>query len=201
MAMQTIATTVERLGDRMKAMEQAAVPTASAGADAAQPIDADTDPQEQLTADIPSVSELRGNTALNHDVQRRLSELDFIDDINEPHIGSTAQLPRGKSSGAEFTYGYLHMVDQQGSKFDRDIMWDLLKMMMEDVAEYPWANVKNFFRILGSHIENDRVKWFDTQSIQQLRAKHAQKYEIPTKKGLNQPSEKLKYCVSDRHLL
>ena len=123
----------------------------------------------------------------------------IVNDIDWPHFhiysppGAEPTTYAGLSV-PEFAYGYLHMVDQQGAKFDREIMWDLLKMIMEDASEYPWANVKNFFWILGSHIENDRAKWADTELIQKLRAKHAQKYELPTIKQSAQAPEKAKCC-------
>ena len=100
----------------------------------------------------------------------------------------------------EFVYGYLHMVDQTDAKFDRQIMWDFLKNLMEDAAEFPWANVLNFFLIVGSQIENDRLKWSDMGTIGKLRVKHAQKHELVVKKEPSPvvttatPTEKLRYC-------
>ena len=81
----------------------------------------------------------------------------------------------------EFTYGYLHMVDRPDSKFERQVMWDLLKAIMEDAAEYPWPNVKNFFFIVGSKVENARLEWADSANIAKLRAKHAQKHIVVKK--------------------
>ena len=96
----------------------------------------------------------------------------------------------------EFTYGVLHMVDQPDANFDRGVMWNLLKAVMEDAAEYPWENVKNFFLIVGSHVENDRLEWGDTEIIEKLQAKHSQKHELVPKKASPQPaaSNKLRYC-------
>ena len=231
-AVQKIAATVDKLTDRMSAMEREKTTPTNDGADEAQPIGIEIEPKNQQlsNADIPSVSELRRNTALNREVQRRLAELDFTDDFAEPQLGATNQRPRGKRSGAartvqdtiindidwphfhiysppgtepmtfsqlsiaEFVYGYLLMVDQQGAKFDREIMWSLLRNIMEDATEYPWALLKNFFWILGSNVENDRMKWSDTQAIEHLRYKYAQKYELPAKKAQTSATEKLKYC-------
>ena len=72
----------------------------------------------------------------------------------------------------EFTYGYMQMIDQPGAKFDRGVMWDLLKEIMEDAVEFPWSNVRNFFWIVGSQVENDRLDWADVLKIKRLRAKH-----------------------------
>ena len=97
----------------------------------------------------------------------------------------------------EFVYGYLHMVDQPEAKLDRRVMWDLLKAMMEDATEYPWPNVRNFFWVAGSHVENDRMKWSDGATIQHLRAKHAQKHEVIVKKPATNAAQtgKLRSCA------
>ena len=101
-----------------------------------------------------------------------------------------------KLSITEFVYEYLQMVDQPEARFDQQVMWDLLKMIMEDATEYPWPNVINFFLILGSQIENERLHWSDAGAIAKLRSKHAQKREVVVKKeSVVAPSaEKLRYC-------
>ena len=125
-----------------------------------------------------------------------------VHDIDWPHFHIYA--PPGaepvtfeRLSIQEFAYGFLHMVDQPDAKFDRQVMWDLLKNVMEDATEYPWENVRNFFWIVGSHVENDRMKWSEHEKIQQLRAKHAQKHEIVGKKATSAANtqEKLRVCV------
>ena len=96
----------------------------------------------------------------------------------------------------EFVYGFQHMVDQPDARLDRSVMWDVLKGMMEDAMEYPWQNVRDFYWVVGSHIENNRLEWTDTDKVQKLRVKHAQKHEIPTKKQAAQPAPaaKIRYC-------
>ena len=96
----------------------------------------------------------------------------------------------------EFIFGYMQMVDQTAAWFDRAIMWDLLKSMMEDATEFPWANVKNFFLIIGSQVENERLEWADTVTIDKCRVKYSQKHEVVIKKGnpTATPAEKLRYC-------
>ena len=125
-----------------------------------------------------------------------------INDIYWPHFHIYTQpgeeaMTFDRPSMAEFVYGYLHMVDQPESKLDRTVMWNLLKDTTEDVTEYPWQNVRNFFWVLGSHVENDRLKWDDWPSIQKLRAKHAQKHEIVPKKATlaTLQAAKLKPCA------
>ena len=124
-----------------------------------------------------------------------------IRDIDWPHFHIYA--PPGaepmtfpRLSMAEFVYGFQLMVDQPDARLDRQIMWDILKGMMEDATEYPWQNVRDFYWVVGSHVENARLDWTDTAQIQKLRAKHAQKHEITVKKQAAQEgqSEKLRYC-------
>ena len=240
--LRSIKTQMESLGQRMGEMEkskttevldqrQADVASASEptnGAAAAPPVANDVEPN------VPSVRDLRRDFAVEKEVNRRLAELDILDETyDDRRHGSPRK--RGKRSGAartvqdavvhdidwphfhiyappgaepttypqltipEFTFGYLQMVDQPDAKFNRAIMWDLLKDIMEDAVEYPWENVKNFFWIVGSHVENDRMEWGNSEAISKLRAKHSQKYEIPTKlaavSAQPQPVERLRYCM------
>ena len=106
-----------------------------------------------------------------------------VRDIDWPHFHIYAQpgaepMTYERLSIQEFTFGFMQMVDQPDAAFDRQIMWELLKTLMEDATEYPWENVKNFFGVVGSHVENDRMEWSDTDSIAKLRVKHLQKHEV-----------------------
>ena len=75
-------------------------------------------------------------------------------------------------------------------------MLDILKAMMEDATEYPWPNVRNFYWIVGPHVENDRLKW-TVNRIQCLRVKHAQKHDIPTKQltPAARQTDKIRHCA------
>ena len=122
-------------------------------------------------------------------------------DIDWPHFhiytapGAEPRTFEGLSV-QEFVYGFMHMIDQPDARLDRNIMWDILKNMMEDATEYPWQNVRDFYWVVASHVENDRMEWANADSIHKLRGKHAQKHEIVNKKQATQPApqEKLRYC-------
>ena len=122
-------------------------------------------------------------------------------DIDWPHFhvytppGAEA-MTFERLSVQEFVYGLMHMVDQPDAGLDRQTMWEVLKGMMEDAIEFPWQNVRDFYWVVSSHIENNRLEWSDTDKIQKLRAKHAQKHETPAKKQPAQAaqSEKIRYC-------
>ena len=125
-----------------------------------------------------------------------------VRDIDWPHFHiyttpGAEPMTYERLSIAEFVYGFLHMVDQPDARLDRGVMWDILKGMMEDATEYPWHNVRNFYWIVGSHVENDRLSWADFDQIQKLRIKHAQKHDALPKKPQTQAAqgEKLRYCA------
>ena len=122
-------------------------------------------------------------------------------DIDWPHFHiytapGAEPMTYERLSVQEFVFGFMHMVDQQDAKLDRAVMWTILKGIVEDATEFPWDNVKNFYWILASHVENDRMGWADHDQIQRLRVKHAQKHDIPAKKQPEQQTsaEKLRYC-------
>ena len=122
-----------------------------------------------------------------------------LKDIDWPHFHiytppGTEPMTFLRLSVQEFTYGFMQMIDRPDARFDRQVMWNLLKDVMEDATEYPWANVLNFFLVVGSNIENDRLRWTDTDEIQKLRIKHSQKHEIVQKKAQQQAPEKPTYC-------
>ena len=101
----------------------------------------------------------------------RMVQDTVVNDIDWPHFhiytspGAEAMTFEGLSV-QEFTFGFMHMIDQPEACFDRQIMWDILKNMIEDATEYPWTNVWNFFWVVGSHVENNRLAWTDTVQIQ-----------------------------------
>ena len=124
-----------------------------------------------------------------------------VRDIDWPHFHIYTQpgaepMTYERLSVQEFAYGYMQMIDQPDADFDRQVMWDIFKMLMEDATEYPWVNVRNFFSVVGSNVENDRMEWADSESIAKLRVKHSQKHEIvqATAAATTPASEKLRYC-------
>ena len=226
------------LGRRIEAMEQSK--RADQSEESTQQVQEPTESANGIdeglldNPEVPTIRDLRRDYEVGQEVNRRLAEMDLMEDAADPHRPGMPRT-RGKRSGAartvqdsivndidwphfhvysppgaepmtyealtipEFTYGYLHMVDQRDAKFHRRTMWDLLKDMMEDAVEYPWYNVKNFFWIAGSHVENDRMKWSDHEQIAKLRVKYAQKHDITPKKASTQQAtnnERLRHCLA-----
>ena len=126
--------------------------------------------------------------------------------IDWPHFHiyappGTEPVTYDKLSIQQFAFGYMQMVDQPGAQFDKKVMWDLLKAVLEDAVEFSWPNVRNFFWIVGNQVENDRLAWSETVKIEKMRAKYSQKHELevkPHKPDTQQtpqaPAERLRYC-------
>ena len=226
-----ITTQMDALSKKMEAMENrtpATTPdTGIAGIQVEQAAVSTTEPPQRT--EVPSTNELRRDYDVGREVNRRLAEMDLLDDTTDTQRSGTPRL-RGKRSGAartvqdtivhdiywphfhiytppgaepmtypalsilEFTYGYMHMVDQPDSKLNRQVMWEILKDLMEDAVEYPWQNVKN---LAGSHVENDRMEWSDTEKIGKLRVKNSQKHETVNNPASQQTQsgERLKPCA------
>ncbi len=56
----------------------------------------------------------------------------------------------------------------------RERMLEHLQEMMQDAADYPWANVRNYHGIVLHQFEMGRLTWADRGRIQQLRRMYAQ---------------------------
>ena len=74
---------------------------------------------------------------------------------------------------SEFVLGFLSMIDNPRNGFNRDLMLSLLKDMMNDVSQYGWNQIRNFYKILASGIEMARYDWTDTSQIASIRAQYA----------------------------
>ena len=74
---------------------------------------------------------------------------------------------------SEFVLGFLSMIDNQRNGFNRDLMLSLLKDMMNDVSQYGWSQIRNYYKILASGIEMARYDWTDTSQIASIRAQYA----------------------------
>jgi len=80
----------------------------------------------------------------------------------------------------EFVAGYLASLEvSQESPEVRDKMLAHLKELMQDAADFPWANVRNFHAVLLHQFEMGRMSWRDDGRIQQLRRTYAQMFRGP----------------------
>ena len=110
--------------------------------------------------------------------QVRTVEDIVIREVDWPHLNvyrGAARRPvkYGDMTVTEFVYGYLQMIHNPRNRFDKDVMMGILRNIMEDALTYPWDNVRNFYRVLSSMVEMDRVQWTDTEQISTLRYHYA----------------------------
>ena len=98
----------------------------------------------------------------------------------------------------EFVLGYLRMLDDPESQFDRDRMLSLLKDILEDCVDFGWEQARGFYAYLGNEVEQRRMKWSDTEQILKLRLTHA-RVALPaatTKPARQTILAKIKTCAA-----
>ena len=122
--------------------------------------------------------------------------------IDWPHFhvrkGPKCITPEYKDvTSEEFVLGYLRMLDDPASKFDRKIMLCLLKDVLEDAVDFGWDRARNFYQFLGWEVEKGRLKWSDTQQILKYRLTHSRIVlpVVPEKTPRPNPPAKIKSCT------
>ena len=80
----------------------------------------------------------------------------------------------------EFSYGFMMMLNNHQSRFDRVVMTDLFTDILTDALSFPWEQVRNFYRVVASGVEMKRWTWTDTAQIQRLRFQYAQRPYLPS---------------------
>ena len=106
--------------------------------------------------------------------QARTVEDVVITEIDWPHLNVYRGPERrpvrfNELTVSEFIYGFLQMISIPRNHFNQDIMLNILKLMMEDTLNYPWESVRNFYRVLASSVEMNRIQWDDQVGIANLR--------------------------------
>ena len=128
--------------------------------------------------------------------QARTVEDTVIRDIDWPHLNVYRGPERrpvryNDLNMQEFTHGFMVMVQNCKNNFDQDVMFGILRDMMEDALNYPWENVRNFYRILASYVE---MEWSDHGRIQALRRQYAQSTTVLSAGGASK-SDKPKFTA------
>ena len=131
--------------------------------------------------------------------QARTVEDTVLRDIDWPHLNVYRGPERrpvrfNDLNMQEFTHGFMVMVQNCKNNFNQDVMFDILRDMMEDALNYPWENVRNFYRILASYVEMDRLEWSDHGRIQALRRQYAQSTTVLSAGGASK-SDKPKFTA------
>ena len=73
----------------------------------------------------------------------------------------------------EFVLGYLTMLDAHKEQWDKELMLDILKMLLQDTVDFAWENALNFYQMIGLDVEAGVRKWEDIEVIRQLRLVHS----------------------------
>ena len=81
--------------------------------------------------------------------------------IDWPHLyitrvmdGARVGVPYKELRIQEFVYGFLEMLDNPKGKWDKEVMLNILKMLMQDAMDFPWGNARAFYELLGVDVEN-----------------------------------------------
>ena len=130
--------------------------------------------------------------------------------IDWPHM-YVQRAVAGKRSGVpykelridEFVYGFLMMLKSPRGNWNKEVMLDILLMLMEDSMEFCWENARGFYGLLGIDVESGTKKWTDHETIWKMRMMQSRtvfgekKEAKETKKGANvRPSgQNLKCCA------
>ena len=109
--------------------------------------------------------------------------------IDWPHFYIKRRVA-GKSKGViheemrleEFVYGFLLMLKSPRSKFNKDIMLDILTMVLKDTIDYDWPNARSFYETLGLDVEQKQLAWEETEVIERKHLTYA-RTNVAEKRG------------------
>ena len=96
--------------------------------------------------------------------------------IDWPHMhvqrmvhGKRENVPYKELKIDEFVYGFLVMLKQPKGKWDKDVMLDILCILMQDSMDFSWDNARSFYENLGLDVESGTKKWQDSGAIMDKR--------------------------------
>ena len=69
----------------------------------------------------------------------------------------------------EFVAGYLTMLASPQCTMDKEVMIDILRMVMTDAVDFSWGNARGFYEILGHAVEEGTLNWVDTHTVREYR--------------------------------
>ena len=82
----------------------------------------------------------------------------------------------------EFAHGFLGMLNGPKSKFDRELMLQLLENLMQDACDFGWENARDFYEMLGVDVERGQLSWDEVDTIHNLRMAYCRTV-FPDKQG------------------
>ena len=93
--------------------------------------------------------------------------------VNRVNGGATVAVGYKELKVEEFVLGYLMMLDARKDKWDKEVMLEILKMLMQDTVDFAWENALNFYKMIGLDVEAGVRRWDDTEAISRLRLVHS----------------------------
>ena len=125
------------------------------------------------------------------------------DIIDWPHFhirkGSMRTTPEyADITSEEFVLGFIRMLQDPESKYDRDRMLEILRDLMEDAVDFGWGRARAFYGMIGLDVEQRQLSWTDEQTILKMRLTHFRaETSGPYKKGQRQGNVvKNKVCAA-----
>ena len=65
--------------------------------------------------------------------------------------------------------GFIRMLQDVYSVYDKNLMLEVLRDVLEDKVGFSWQNAKAFFRSTALEVERGKLKWIDSAIIQKCR--------------------------------
>ena len=73
----------------------------------------------------------------------------------------------------EFVFGFVAMLRSPKCTMDKDVMLDILGMLMQDTIDFKWENARAFYEMLGVDVESGVREWTDADQIMNMRLIHS----------------------------
>ena len=100
--------------------------------------------------------------------------------IDWPHLhvcrrvnGHSKNLTFKELKPEEFVCGFLVMLKNTRNRMNRDVMLEILEMVMQDTVDYSWNNGREFYEKLGLEVEKGALEWNDDERIRSYRANYS----------------------------
>ena len=100
--------------------------------------------------------------------------------IDWPHFyvkrvvdGRRKNITYGELRLEEFVFGFVAMLRNPRSKFDKELMEAMLQNLMQDTMDYSWANARAFYEFVGIDVESGILRFEDEDRIRDMRFTYA----------------------------
>ena len=105
--------------------------------------------------------------------------------VNRLTSGNRAPVPFKELRMEEFVYGFLTMLKAPKCPWDKEVMLEILRMMMEDSMDYAWESARSFFELFSIDVEQGTKSWANDKQIMDMRMLHSRTI-FPDKKEVKE---------------